>query len=454
MNYETINPATAELIASCPAWTDERLESALEAGAVAMDGWRWLDVSERCRLLRQAAEVLRRDRERFAGYITLEMGKVIREARAEIDKCAAACDYYAEHAPAMLADEPVTTDASHSYISYLPLGMVFAIMPWNFPFWQVFRFAAPTLAAGNTALLKHAPNVPQCALAIEEVFQRAGFPDHVFTNLFIDTEQAGRVIADRRIHGVTLTGSERAGAQVAAAAGRAIKKTVLELGGSDAFLVLEDADLEQAADIAVASRFMNAGQSCIAAKRFIPVGHIAEDFISAVKARIEQLVTGDPMSESTDLGPMARADLRAHLHEQVETSIRAGAQPLLGCQPLAGSGFFYAPSILDEVALDMPAACQELFGPVAVIIRADNDKDAVRIANATDYGLGSTICSRDPEHAQTLAREIESGATFINCMVRSDPRLPFGGVKLSGYGRELSRHGLREFCNIKTVYVA
>lgn len=454
MDYQSINPANGEAIARYPAWDDNRLETALAQVAAANAPWRETPLAERCRLMQLVAQTLQAECDTLAALITREMGKPIREARAEIDKCSRLCDYYAGHAPTMLADEPVATDSGKAHVCYQPLGTIMAIMPWNYPFWQVFRFAVPTLLAGNTAVLKHAPSVPDCALAIEDVLQRAGLPWGIFRTLMIDHDQAARVIADERIQGVSLTGSERAGSTVAANAGRAVKKSVLELGGSDAFIVLDDADIESAADIAVASRYVNGGQSCIAAKRFILSEPIADDFISAFRERAARLVQGDPMDEQTDIGPMARSDLRETLHNQVRRSIRAGARPLLGCQPQPGPGFFYNVSVLTDVTSAMPAACQEVFGPVAAMLRAQNSDEALRIANSNRYGLGSTICSRDTERAKQLARQLETGVTFINSMVRSDPKLPFGGVKHSGYGRELAQAGIREFCNMKTVYAA
>jgi succinate-semialdehyde dehydrogenase/glutarate-semialdehyde dehydrogenase len=381
------------------------------------------------------------------------MGKLVREAHAEIEKCAWGCEFYAEHAEAFLRDEVIRTDASSSYVSYPPLGTVLAIMPWNFPFWQVFRFTAPALMAGNTALLKHASNVPQCALAIEEIFHKAGFPGGVFQTLMISATQAEKIIADPRIHAVTLTGSEAAGRKVAAAAGAALKKTVLELGGSDAFIVLADADLEPAVNTAVASRFLNCGQSCIAAKRLILVESIAEAFIDLFRRKAHTLRMGDPAREDTQIGPMARADLRDQLHQQVADSVTAGASFALHGGPAAGPGFFYEPTVLDQVRPGMRAYEEELFGPVAVVIRARDEEDAVRIANDNRYGLGATVFTRDVKKGEHLARRIQSGSSFVNGMVKSDPRLPFGGIKASGYGRELSVHGIREFVNAKTIWI-
>ena len=450
---ETINPTTGERLKSFDAWSEQQVEAALASAAAANPGWQATSFAERARLFRSAATELRNNSAHYAGIITLEMGKVIGEARAEVEKCAWGCEFYAEHAEAFLREEIIQTDASSSYVSYPPLGTVLAIMPWNFPFWQVFRFAAPSLMAGNTALLKHASNVPQCALAVEEIFRMAGFPKGVFQTLMISAARAEKIIADPRIHAVTLTGSEAAGRKVAATAGAALKKTVLELGGSDAFIVLADADLEQAVDIGIASRFLNCGQSCIAAKRFILVESIAETFIEKLKRKTHSLRVGDPVREDTQIGPMARTDLRDQLHKQVTDSVTAGATFALHGGPSAGPGFFYEPTIIDHVRPGMRAYEEELFGPVAVVIRAKNEEDAVRIANDSRYGLGASVFTRDVKKGERLARRIQSGSSFVNGMVKSDPRLPFGGVKASGYGRELSVHGIREFVNVKTVWI-
>ncbi|BAV32483.1 succinate-semialdehyde dehydrogenase [Sulfuricaulis limicola] len=450
---ETINPATGERLKTFDTWNDAQVEIALTAAAASNPGWQATPFAERARLFRHAAAELRNNTAHYAGIITLEMGKIVREARAEIEKCAWGCEFYAEHAESFLCDEIIQTDAGSSYVSYPPLGTVLAIMPWNFPFWQVFRFAAPSLMAGNTALLKHASNVPQCALAIGEIFRKAGFPEGVFQTLMITAARAEKIIADPRIHAVSLTGSEVAGRKVAAAAGAALKKTVLELGGSDAFVVLADADLEPAVNTAIASRFLNCGQSCIAAKRFILVEPIAEAFIEQFRHKAHALRLGDPMKEETRLGPMARADLRDQLHQQVTDSVATGASLALHGGPAAGPGFFYEPTVLDHVRPGMRAWEEELFGPVAVVIRARDEEDAVRIANDNRYGLGATIFTRDVKKGERLARRIQSGSSFVNGMVKSDPRLPFGGIKASGYGRELSVHGIREFVNIKTIWV-
>jgi succinate-semialdehyde dehydrogenase/glutarate-semialdehyde dehydrogenase len=381
------------------------------------------------------------------------MGKLLTESQAEIEKCAWACEYYAEYAPQFLANEVIKSDASHSYVTLQPLGTVLAIMPWNFPFWQVFRFCAPALVAGNTILLKHASNVPQCALAIEQTLLNAGFPQGVFRTLLVSLAQVAEIIADHRIHAVTLTGSEAAGRKVAECAGRYLKKTVLELGGSDPFIVLADANLEHVIPVAVQSRFINAGQSCIAAKRFILMEEIADEFVARFREELKSLRLGNPLDEQTTLAPLARLDLREGLHKLVSVSIQQGAIAVTGCQPMAEAGAYYAPSILDGVRPGMPAFDEEIFGPVAAIIRAGDEAEAVTMANISRYGLGGSIWSQDISRAEELALQLQCGAVFVNGLVKSDPRLPFGGVKCSGYGRELSWHGMREFVNQKTVWI-
>jgi succinate-semialdehyde dehydrogenase/glutarate-semialdehyde dehydrogenase len=450
--FLSVNPADGSTT-EVQAFSSEQLEGALQQAARAAPGWCATPIEQRSALMHRAAAVLRSNNEAFARMMTLEMGKPIREARAEVEKCALGCEYYADHGSAFLADEVIASDASRSLVAYQPLGTVLAIMPWNFPFWQVFRFAAPALVAGNTGLLKHASNVPQCALAIESVFTEAGFPAGVFRTLMIGSKQVAGVIEDARVHAVTLTGSESAGRQVAATAGAALKKSVLELGGSDPFIVLEDADLELAVETAVASRFLNTGQSCIAAKRFILVGDIAEPFLERFKTAVEALPTGDPLDESNRLGPMARHDLRDELHRQVVESIEQGAVAVTGCQPLAGPGAYYPPSILDQVRPGIRAYREELFGPVASIIRARDEADAIRIANDTDFGLGGSVWTVDSKRGEKIARQLQCGAAFVNGLVKSDPRLPFGGIKNSGYGRELSHHGIHEFVNAKTIWI-
>ena len=450
---ESINPATGERVERFAPWDDATLERALAEASAAASVWQATSFAERAQMLRAAAAELRANAAHYAGLITLEMGKLAREARAEIEKCATGCEFYAEHAEAFLRDEEVASDAGRSYVAYQPLGTVLAIMPWNFPFWQVFRFAAPALMAGNTAVLKHASNVPQCALAIEEVFRKAGLPSGVFRTLLIGSGAVERVIADPRIHAVTLTGSDAAGRQVARAAGAHLKKTALELGGSDAFVVLEDADLDATAAAGVAARMQNAGQSCIAAKRFVLVESIADEFLARFKERMQALRPGDPADEKTTLAPLARGDLREELHRQVTDSIAEGAAALLGCEPLPGPGYFYAPSILDRVRPGMRACSEELFGPVAAVLRAHGEEEALRLANDSPFGLGGSVWTRDTRRGERFARRLRAGSCFVNGIVRSDPRLPFGGVKASGYGRELSVHGIREFTNIKTVWI-
>ncbi|GMQ90908.1 MAG: NAD-dependent succinate-semialdehyde dehydrogenase [Gammaproteobacteria bacterium] len=453
MSLESINPATNKTLATFDYWDNSAVERALKNVAAASTQWRGTSFPERAALMKNAAKELRKRQDHYAGLIVLEVGKIIKEARSEIEKCASVCDYYAGHAESFLADEIIESDAGRSLVAYLPLGTVLAVMPWNFPFWQVLRFAAPGLMAGNTGVLKHASNVPQCATAIEEVFSNAGFPDYVFCNLPIAAKQTAAVIEDPRIHAITLTGSEPAGRQVASTAGHSLKKSVLELGGSDAFIVLADADLDEAATIGVASRYLNCGQSCIASKRFIVVEDIADDFLKRFKEKAEARIMGDPADENTTLGPMARQDLRDELHQQVTDSIAQGAKAILGCTLPDTPGSYYPASILDRVQPGIRAYEEELFGPVAIFIRAKDEADALRIANDSRFGLGGSIWTGDLKKGEALARQMQSGATFINGIVKSDPRLPFGGIKASGYGRELSLHGIREFVNAKTIWI-
>ena len=453
MAFKSVNPATGQTVKIVETWNETQLDQALAEVAAATPDWAVRSLESRAEALRRVAAVLRARRDELARLISLEMGKLIVEARAEIEKCATCCDYYAQHGASFLADEIIESDAGRSLVAHQPLGTVLAVMPWNFPFWQVFRFAAPALMAGNTGVLKHASNVPGCALAIEEVFLEAGLPNGVFRSLMIPAGRVNRVIEDKRIHAVTLTGSEPAGRSVAAAAGAQIKKTVLERGGSDPFIVLEDADLDLAVKNAVASRFLNCGQSCIAAKRFIPVAGIADEFVARFKAAVEELRHGDPLLETTTLAPMARVDLRDELHQQVVDSIIKGAVAVTGCRPIAGEGAYYEASILDHVVPGTRAYHEEFFGPVAIVIRAQDEADAIRIANDSPFGLGGSVWTRDAERGERVARQIQSGAVFVNGLVKSDPRLPFGGVKRSGYGRELSHHGMHEFINVKTIWI-
>lgn len=453
MAFVSLNPATGEKIKEFPSWGDVLLEEALSEVAIASAAWANTPLIERCEHVRRLGREVLKCRDELAGLITLEVGKLIGEARAEVEKCALVCDYYADNAPAFLADELIASDAGKSFVAHQPLGTVLAVMPWNFPLWQVFRFLAPALVAGNTGVLKHASNVPQCALAIEDVVRAAGLPTGVFRALMISAGQVAGVIEDERIHAVTLTGSEPAGRQVAATAGACLKKTVLELGGSDPFVVLEDADLDWAIPQGVASRFLNAGQSCIAAKRFIVVESVADAFVAQFKTAVEALKPGNPKKEGVTLAPMARADLRDELHEQVRRSIDVGAVVVTGCAPVEGSGAFYQASILDYVKPGMAAWDEEFFGPVAIVIRVKDEHEAVQVANDSVFGLGGSVWTQDAKRGERIARQIQSGAVFVNGMVKSDPRLPFGGIKNSGYGRELCRHGLLEFVNQKTVWV-
>jgi succinate-semialdehyde dehydrogenase/glutarate-semialdehyde dehydrogenase len=453
MIFQSINPVDDNVIAEYATLDTGVMNGIVDDVHHAFLTWRKRSFSERAALMRAAAGVLRNDKGRYGELMAREMGKPVAQGEAEAEKCAWVCDYYADHAEGFLASYDVATGDSHSYVAYAPLGPIFAIMPWNYPFWQVFRFAAPHLMSGNTALLKHAPNVIGCAQAIEEVFRKAGFPENVFRNLVIDTEQAARVIEHPKVRAVTLTGSTRAGRAVAAKAGQMLKKTVLELGGSDPYIVLDDADLDLAIDACATSRLLNSGQSCIGAKRFIVAEPLREQFTAGMVEKLRAARVGDPLQRDVDVGPLARRDLRDALGRQVERSITAGARCLLGGKVPQGAGCFYPPSVLAGVAPGMPAYDEELFGPVASIIGVKDDAEAIRVANATAYGLGSAVFSRDAAHAEQVAGQIEAGATFINRYVASDPRLPFGGIKDSGYGRELADHGIREFVNIKTVSV-
>jgi succinate-semialdehyde dehydrogenase/glutarate-semialdehyde dehydrogenase len=453
MQFTAVNPANGKSLQTYPEWDGLRLERALTLSVHAAPGWSVRSLAERCVLLQRAGEALLKHRDEYAALMSREMGKLIGEARAEIEKCARCCEYYADHAAELLADESAKSDAGKSYVAYQPLGTLLAIMPWNFPFWQVIRAAAPALSAGNIVVLKHADNVPGCALALEAVFREAGFPAGVFQALMIGIPQVESVIKDARVAAVTLTGSERAGRAVGKQAGEVLKKCVLELGGSDAFVVLDDADLKLAAETGVKSRYQNAGQSCIAAKRFIVMDKIAEAFLSEFKSGAEALKCGDPLDEKTTLAPMARFDLRDSLHKQVEDAVKKGAKVLLGGESLAGQGAFYKPTILDGVTPGMRAWTEELFGPVASVIRVRDEEQALKVANGSPYGLGGSVWTRDLKRGEAFARRLQSGSTFVNGLVKSDPRLPFGGVKNSGHGRELARHGIHEFTNVKTVWI-
>jgi len=453
MAIATINPATGELIRSFEALTDAQIEKKLQLASETFRSYKSIPYSKRAEMLVRAAEILDNEKESFGRVMTLEMGKPIRAAVDEAAKCAVGCRYYAEHAERFLADEIVETSAARSFIRYQPMGPVLAVMPWNFPFWQVFRFAAPALMAGNMGLLKHASNVPQTALLIEDIFLRAGFPQGAFQTLLIGSEKVGGIIADTRIVAATLTGSEGAGIQVAVAAAKEIKKIVLELGGSDPFIVMPSANLKETAAIAVKARVQNNGQSCIAAKRFIVDQRIADEFEELLVEKMEALKIGDPLDETTELGPLATADGVATLDADVQKTIEAGAKLLAGGKPLNRPGNFYAPTVLSNIPDGSPAACGELFGPVASLFRAKDVNDAIRIANATPFGLGASAWTNDRSEQNQFINEIDAGMVFINRMVASDSRLPFGGTKQSGLGRELGVHGIREFTNIKTVSI-
>ena len=454
MGIATINPATGETIKTFEAQSAESIEQKLTLAQQAFEQYRKIPMSQRAEWLNNAAEIVERDSVRFGKIMTLEMGKTLKSAIAEAQKCALVCRYYAEKAAEFLADVPASTDASKSFVRYQPLGIIMAVMPWNFPFWQVFRFAAPALMAGNVGVLKHASNVPQCALAIEEIFHEAGFPAGVFQTLLIGAAQVEGLINDPRVKAAALTGSEFAGASLAAAAGKQIKKTVLELGGSDPFIVLESADLEAAVSTAVTARLLNNGQSCIAAKRFIVVDAIADEFEQRLVEKFQALKIGDPMDENTDVGPLATPGILQDLDQLVQACIEKGAKALTGGKPLSDRpGNFYPPTILTDFPPGTPADEEEFFGPVALLFRVSDIDAAIKLANSTPFGLGASAWTTNEEQAHRLIDEIEAGAVFINGLVKSDPRLPFGGIKRSGYGRELGIQGIHEFVNIKTVWI-
>jgi succinate-semialdehyde dehydrogenase/glutarate-semialdehyde dehydrogenase len=453
MTIATINPATGETLRTFQPLSDAELEARLQCAADTYRSYRRTPLADRKRMLLRAAEILESEKDAFGKLMVLEMGKPIKAGVEEAAKCALGCRYYAENAERFLADEYVETYASRSYVTYQPIGPVLAVMPWNFPFWQVFRFAAPALMAGNVGLLKHASNVPQCALAIEDIFRRAGFPEGCFQTLLIGTDRVRQVIEDPRVAAVTLTGSTGAGAQVASAAGKVVKKSVLELGGSDPFIVMPSADLEVVVPTAVKARTINNGQSCIAAKRFIVHESIAEEFERRYVAGFEALKVGDPMDPATEVGPLANESQVDTIGQQVQRTVAAGARLLTGGRRLDRPGYYYAPTVLTNVTPDSPAYHDEVFGPVAILFRARDVDDAIRLANDTPFGLGASAWTNDPGERSRFVAELEAGMVFINAMVASDPRVPFGGVKQSGYGRELSSQGIREFVNTKTVWI-
>jgi len=453
MPIATVNPATGEVVRTFDELTDSEIEQKISRATTTFRDYKRLPIAERARLLNCAAEILERDKEKFGRTMTLEMGKTLRSAIAEAAKCATACRYYAENGAKLLADEVVETGARRSFVRYLPIGPVLAIMPWNFPFWQVVRFAAPALMAGNVGLLKHASNVPQCALQLEEIFREAGFPEGCFQTLLIGSKKVDAILSDPRIAAATLTGSEGAGIQVGVSAARQIKKVVLELGGSDPFIVMPSANLQSAVTTAVDARCINNGQSCIAAKRFIVHEEIADDFERLFVARMQSLKLGDPFDDKTDVGPLVNPESVDELHAGVMKTISAGGRLLTGGHKIDGSGNYYAPTVLTDIPKDSPAYREEFFGPVASLFRARDIDDAIRIANDSRFGLGASAWTNDDRERERFVNELEAGMVFINKMVASDPRLPFGGVKQSGHGRELGALGMREFMNAKTVWI-
>lgn len=453
MAIATINPATGELIKSFEPLSDEEIAIKLGQAQAAFETYRQIPFTQRSQWMNEAANILEARKQEFGKIMTLEMGKTFKSAVTEVEKCAWVCRFYAEHAAEFLKDVPGQTDASQSFVRYQPLGVILAVMPWNFPFWQVFRFAAPALMAGNVGVLKHASNVPQCALAIEQIFQQAGFPVGVFQTLLVGADKVAPLVSDDRIKAATLTGSEPAGASLAVAAGKVIKKVVLELGGSDPFVVMPSADLDAAVATAVTARMLNNGQSCIAAKRFIVADSIADEFEKRLLDRYQALKVGDPMLPDTDIGPLATPSILKDLDQQVQASLEHGARVLIGGKPVAGEGNFYPPTILTDIPIDSPTAQEEFFGPVAMVFRAADIQTAIQIANHIPFGLGASAWTQDAAEQERLINEIEAGAVFINGMVKSDPRLPFGGIKRSGFGRELGIEGIHEFVNIKTVWI-
>ena len=451
---QSINPWTGKVVKEYNPLTEEEIRTKTQLAAKAFESWKTVAISERAALMKKASEILRKNKDEYALLITVEMGKIIRESRAEIEKCATVCDYYAAKAEEFLSPEQINLpDGKKAKVLHQPLGVILAVMPWNFPFWQVFRFAAPTLMAGNTGILKHASNVPQCSLAIESVFRDAGFPEGVFQSFLIDSKVTLTLLEQDEVKAVSLTGSEKAGAAVAAAAGKNIKKSLLELGGSDPFIVLADADIEKAAETAVKGRMVNFGQSCIAAKRFIVEEGVFEYFLALFKEKMNVLKMADPLDESSDYACMARPDLAAELYSQVKKSVDMGAKVLVGGHPPKDGSAGFVPTILTDVPTDSPAFSEELFGPVATVFKVKNAQEAIQLANATEFGLGASIWTQDLKKGESLAEQIDSGAVFLNAMVASQPDLPFGGIKKSGFGRELGREGILEFVNTKSVYL-
>lgn len=451
---KSVNPATGETVRVYEQHSEKGVDKIINSVDRAWQQWRNVTFFHRGQMMQNLASLLRSKKDELARLMAIEMGKVLREGIAEIEKCAWACEYYAIHAEDFLENETIATDFSKSYISYQPLGVILGIMPWNFPYWQVFRFAAPTVMGGNTVVLKHASNVPGCAVAIEDLFREAGFPDNVFRTLLIGSDKVEKVIRHPAVRAVSLTGSTPAGKSVAAIAGGELKKCVLELGGSDPYLVLEDANLEEAAAICTTGRLVNAGQSCIGAKRFIVVENVYSGFLEHFANEMNKATFGDPCDHDVTMGPLARANLRDDLHRQVSASVTKGAEVIIGGEIPALKGAYYPPTILENVAPGMPAWEEELFGPVASVIRVKNEKEAISVANATNFGLGAAVFSKNLQKAEMIAeKQLQAGCCFVNDFVKSDPRLPFGGIRESGFGRELSSFGIREFMNIKSVVV-
>ncbi|MCX7875158.1 MAG: NAD-dependent succinate-semialdehyde dehydrogenase [Melioribacteraceae bacterium] len=453
MAIQSINPATGKLIKTYESFNEQKIDNIISKSFDEFLQWKKVSFSEKKKLMLNAAKYLKGKKQFLGEIITTEMGKPIKQSIAEIEKCSWVCEYYAENAELILKNEIIETDASESYVEFNPLGIVLAVMPWNFPFWQVFRFAAPALMAGNVGLLKHASNVPQCSIEIEKVFYESGFPEYVFKNLLIESSQVKKVLENEKVMAATLTGSEYAGSIVAQSCGKLIKKTVLELGGSDPFVVLEDANLIEAAKIAVTARLINNGQSCIAAKRFIVVEKIYDEFEKLFVNEMKKIKVGDPMNYDIDLGPIAREDLLYELQTQINKSVEAGATILIGGKRIDKEGFYFEPTIISDVNKSMPAYKEEIFGPVATLIKAKDENEAIEIANDSEFGLGASLWTNNLNKSKQLASQIQSGSVFINGMVKSDPRLPFGGIKKSGYGRELSHYGIKEFVNIKSVWI-
>lgn len=450
---QSINPATEEVLAEFPILTKEQLEKKIDFSFSTFKLWKKVSFSKKRLLMKRVALILLRDKHKLAKTITLEMGKTIRESLMEVEKCATVCNFFADQAEKIIKKEIIKTEAKESYIRFDPLGIIFAIMPWNFPFWQVFRAAAPALMVGNTMLLKHASNVPQSSQLIEEIFLKAGFTKGSFQNLLIDASMSGEVIKHKYVRAVTLTGSEQAGSIVAATAGAAIKKTILELGGSDPFIILDDADIDKATKMAAASRLIVSGQSCIAAKRFIVNKKVAGEFLKQFKKLFEEKKVGDPLSPQTDVGSLSSKQILKTIEKQVNDSVKIGAKIITGGKRLSGKGYFYPPTILINITKNMQVYYQETFGPVAIVFVVKDDSEAIKIANDTKYGLGASVWTKSRKRSERFIEELESGSVFVNSIVKSNPRLPFGGIKMSGFGRELSSYGLKEFVNIKTVVV-